>query len=91
MLSSVTGLDAECKVQLCEALRLKELPIGLEERDEVTGLIFEFQDVFTLSDAELGITNCTHHQLDTEQCAPIKQYACSLSEALWRRRSATCS
>ena len=75
LLSSVTGLDAEHKVWLCEALRLKELPIGLEEQDEVTRLIFKFQDVFALSDAELGITNCTHHHLDTEQCAPIKQYA----------------
>ena len=77
LLSSVAGpdLDLERKRKLCDVLGLSDLPIGLEDRDRVAKLIFEFQDVFALTDAELGVTDRACHQLDTGNSAPIKQYA----------------
>ena len=77
LLSSVAGpdLDLERKKKLCDVLGLSDLPIGLEDRDRVAKLIFEFQDVFALTDAELGVTDRACHQLDTRDSAPIKQYA----------------
>ena len=73
LLSSVAGpdLDLECK-KLCDVLGLSDLPVGLEDRDRVAKLIFEFQDVFALTNAELGVTDQACHQLDTRDSAPIK-------------------
>ena len=43
--------------------------------DRVTSLVLEFQDVFALTDAELGVTDRVCHQLDTGESTPVKQYA----------------
>ena len=61
--------------QLCEALRLSEVPVDLEGRDVIARLVLEFGDVFALTDSELGVTDRAHHYLDVGDSTPIKQYA----------------
>ena len=75
VLGSVTEARQSRDTQLCEALKLSEVPVDLERRDVIAKLVLEFCDVFALTDSELGVTKCIHHYLDEGDCAPIKQYA----------------
>ena len=45
-----------------------------EELDRVKEVILEFEDVFALSDGELGCTGVMKHRIDTGDHPPVKQY-----------------
>ena len=72
-------------VRVCQpnsqvAERLKELQAQLQvgktwskrERTQLTELLLKFQDVFALSDKELGETNVVSHSIDTGNAPPVK-------------------
>lgn len=63
------------KVQLLQALQLAITPLGLVERDSLATLVLEYEDVFALTEEELGVTNVTQHKIETGDSVPIRQYA----------------
>lgn len=42
-------------------------------REDLSGIIAEFSDVFALTDSELGRALCVQHEIDTGDARPIRQ------------------
>ena len=82
LLSTSIELTRERKRELCQQLRIEETPITLEQRDDLTQLLFSYHDVFALKDAELGTTHLVKHSIDTGANPPIKQYARRMPHSL---------
>ena len=62
-------------VELLRALGMDATKLTFRERDQLTGLILHYRDVFAMTEDELGATSIVEHQIDTQQAEPIKQYA----------------
>lgn len=72
--------SVQAKITSCE--RAEKLPqllclplvkLSPEENIQLKELVTEFNDVFALSDAELGCTHLVEHEIDTGNHAPIRQ------------------
>ena len=53
-----------------------------EERDQMSVLLKEYQDIFATNLSEIGLTSQTEHKIETGDAAPIKQLPRRLPNAL---------
>lgn len=67
-------INKERHLKLMELLQQQRW--GLEEQEtlQLESLVEEFHDVFALGPNELGCAEDSTHVIDTEGCAPVKQY-----------------
>ena len=65
--------SGERKEQLKNLLNLPETGLSALELDQLQQTVLEAEDVFALTDSELGCTGIVKHNIDTEGHSPIKQ------------------
>ncbi len=82
---SVEVETERCKEKLLAAM---QWPEGLqkEELGKLKELVLEFEDVFALSDDELGCTEVARHKIDTGDHAPTGEAVTQGELHLCRRR-----
>lgn len=74
-LSVSTGPTNERAKHLCRVLGIADTKLTLAQRDELTKLVLQYAEEFTLEGEPLGATSLATHSIDTGDHEPIKQYA----------------
>ena len=80
--STIDSGRTERDAKLLRMLGIDATRLTLSQRDELVGLVLQYQDVFALDDEELGVTSVVQHQIDTGDATPIKQYARRIPHAV---------
>ena len=81
-----TGSPAgECKKRLLESLPRNDWELDEPGRQQLTELILEYQDIFALSDTELGGAEGVVYDINTGDQEPIKPYPCHVPFALQQK------
>ena len=56
-------------------LKLEEIPLSAPHKAALLSLVTKLIDVFAESDSDVGTTDLVFHEIDTDECRPLRQPA----------------
>ena len=85
--SRVNSVSEECsedREEFFSQFDLKETELSPEQQKQVRLLLWEFNDIFSKGDYDIGNTNLTKHRINFSDDVPFKERHCRIPPALYQ-------